>query len=180
MAGISELYLRKFPRKVEQYNKDSQLPEYFRELIGDKESVLIAELGAGPVNTIGNQWPGVKVEVIASDVLADEYDELWDKIKEVPLVPVVFKDMEYLDYPNDTFDIVHCRNAVDHTKNAYIAIEEMKRVCKPGGWVYLIHAPGQKKRYRGHHYHNFEELELADFQRTIDDEGLIICKWKKT
>lgn len=180
MGHISNLYKRKFLRKVEQYNKPLQLPDYFGLMIGDKKRVLIAEIGSGPVNTIGNYWPGVVVFILASDNLQPEYKkDLWDKYNLEPLTPIQYQDFEQLTYPDNLFDIVHCRNALDHTSDIYKAIEEMKRVCKPGGWVYLAHAPGQKRIFGGHHFHNFEEIDLPGFVIS-EQEGLIIATWQKT
>lgn len=169
-------YRKKFKAKEAQYNVHSQLPAYFRDLIGDKKTVFIAELGAGPVNTLGDSLEGVEVKIIASDVLWPEYEGYWEG--KTPLVPIEYQDMENLTYENDSFDIVHCRNAVDHTPNPLKAIEEMKRICKPGGYVYLAHAPGQKTRYGGMHSVDYETLELPEFKQSMDGE-LIVHIWQK-
>jgi ubiquinone/menaquinone biosynthesis C-methylase UbiE len=175
---MKDVYVDKFARKLLQFNKSMPLPEYFAPLIGDKKEVVIAELGAGPINTIGNYWKSVKVTVIPSDKKVAEYQVQWEKYLARPLVPVVYQDMEALTYNNETFDIVHCRNSVDHTLNPLVAIQEMKRVCKKGGWVYLAHAPSQKTEYGGHHYHNFEELDLPEFNSHMEND-LIISTWQK-
>ena len=170
-------YRKKFFKKEGEFNQPGKLPEYFKHLIGDKKSVCIAELGAGPVNTIGDYWPGVEVKITSSDVMWPEYEKFWGE--KVPLVPIEYQDMEKLTYGDSTFDIVHCRNAVDHTPNPLKAIEEMKRICKPGGWIYLSHAKGQKTRYGGMHSVDFETLELKEFSR--EDAGeMIINTWQKT
>jgi len=161
MGNISELYIRKFARKLEQYNKPAQLPDYFKGLIGDKKSVTIAEVGAGPINTIGNYWPEVEVNLYASDVLAREYQELWNQNNAVPIVPISYQDFEKFDYPDGMFDIVHCVNALDHTKNPRKALAEIVRVCKPGGYIYLRHSPNQMDRFGGHHQWNIY-MNLGD------------------
>lgn len=172
-------YKVKFEKKEEQYNKPSQLPAYFGALIGDKKDILIAELGAGPVNTIGNQWPDTKVTIFASDILQPQYQPLWDKYQKIPIIPIVYEDMEKLTYADESFDIVHCVNALDHTLNLHQAIAEMKRVCKKGGWVYLRHAQGQKTRYRGMHHHDFETINLPEFSKSMEGD-LIVNLWQKT
>lgn len=174
MGNISH-YKRTFEKKVRQFNKPARFSEYFSPLIGDKQAVTIAELGAGPVVTIGTYWPGVDVSIVASDKEWKQYADLWN---EKPLVPIEHQDMEALTYEDNSFDIVHCRNALDHTKNAFQAVKEMKRVCKPGGYVYLLHAEGQRRIYGGHHYHNIEELELDDFTVTQDGKWVIHI-WQK-
>jgi SAM-dependent methyltransferase len=171
-------YRVKFKSKEAKFNVPGKLSDYFGPMIGEKKEVKIAELGAGPVNTIGNEWPGVEVLIYASDVFASEYITFWEKSGKSPLVPVVYEDMEHLTYPDEMFDIVHCRNAVDHTPNPLKAIEEMKRVCKKGGWVYMAHAPGQKTRYGGMHSVDYENLVLPEFTRSMDGE-LIVDVWHK-
>ncbi len=154
--GVSTVYIRKFKRKLEQYNKLTQLPDYFSEMIGDKKFVRIAELGAGPVNTIGTYWDTCKVEIVASDIMWPEYKKLWDEHKVHQWTPIEYQDMEKLTYPDESFDIVHVVNALDHTLYADKAIREMKRICKPGGWIYMRHAQFQRKRFGGNHYWDFE------------------------
>ena len=178
MEYMKSVYVDKFARKLGQYNKPMSLPLYFTPMIGDKKSVVIAELGAGAVNTIGNLWKDVEVTIIASDKKIEEYQKQWDLYSAKPVVPIEYQDMEALTYPDEMFDIVHCRNAIDHTQNPLKAVEEMKRVCKRGGWVYLAHAMSQKTEYGGHHYHNFEELELPEFSSHMEDD-LIISTWRK-
>src|SRR5574337_954841 len=45
------------------------------------------------------------------------------------------QDMENLEYPKNSFDLVHCVNALDHTKDAEMAVSEMIRVSNR--WVYI-------------------------------------------
>jgi SAM-dependent methyltransferase len=80
-----------------------------------------------------------------------EYAKLWDYHHKTPLVPITYEDFEHLSYQDNYFDMVHCVNALDHTVDARQALSELERVCKPGGWIYLRHAPDQKKHYGGMH-----------------------------
>jgi len=192
--GVSSLYIRKFKRKLEQYNKPMRLPEYFSKMIGDKSSVRIAEVGAGPICTIGNEYDGhVEVEVIASDILANEYGKLWHEHKAVPIIPVEYANIESLHYEDESFDIVHCVNAIDHTQNAREALSELERICKKGGWVYLRHSENQKSRFGGHHFwdmryihgkcqlHGEYEIIIYPFEKyeTSQDGELITAIWQK-
>ncbi len=191
MADINKttfFYRVKFGSKEREFNKPAPLPKYFKYLIGDKKKVVIAELGAGPVNTIGDHCEGVDVTIFASDIFSDEYKKFWVNNGKVPLVPIEYQDMENLTYPDETFDIVHCVNALDHTPDCQKAIEEMKRVCKKGGWVYLRHAPDQKKRYGGMHAWNAsvdgfsngkETVSTREFATYLEDD-LIVSTWQKT
>ena len=188
---VSEVkhYRNTFDKKVKQFNHSFQLPDYFSEMIGDKKKVDIAEVGCALVNTIGDTWPGVDVHVACSDKHADAFNDLWVKHNETPLTPIEFQDMEAFTYDSDSFDIVHCRNALDHTEDALRVVEEMKRISKE--WVYLLHAPNQRSTYGGHHYWDIRledgktvlygkeySIVLHGFKSYLDDDGLIVSKYK--
>ena len=152
-------YRKNFETKLAAYNHPSLLPDYFTPMIGDKKEVNIAELGAGPICTIGNSWKDVKVNLYASDILQNEFTALWEQHSATPVVDIEYQDMEHLTYPEGFFDIVHCVNTLDHTIDARGALQEMFRVCKPGGWIYLRHKGDQRKKWRGMHEWDINMVE---------------------
>lgn len=153
-------YKLKLALKEKQFNHKMFLPLYFEDMIGDKTEVNIAELGSAMFCTIGNMWLNTKINMYASDILADEFNEMLKEARITPVIPVVKEDMENLSYSNEFFDIVHCANALDHTVNIKKALEEMKRVCKKGGWIYLRHFQnvGEHENYGGDHRWNIEPI----------------------
>lgn len=157
-------YHKKLPWKVKQFNRKLPLPKYFDELIGDKKEVNIAEIGSGMFCTIGNYKDGIKVNMYPSDVLANEYNQMLKEVNIKPLVPVKYEDMENLTYPENFFDIVHCVNALDHTTNILVALREMYRVTKPGGYIYLRHFPNvaEAEGYFGMHTWNIDLYDNDD------------------
>ncbi len=44
---------------------------------------------------------------------------------------------ESLPYEDAAFDVVFCMNALDHMSNPQVAVRQMLRVLKPGGWLHL-------------------------------------------
>ncbi|MFC9970100.1 methyltransferase domain-containing protein [Spirillospora sp. NPDC127200] len=44
-------------------------------------------------------------------------------------------DVHALDFPDDSFDIVHAHQVLQHVADPVRALREMRRVCKPGGVV---------------------------------------------
>lgn len=148
-----KFYKVKRPFKLRAFNHAFRLPDYFATMIGEKTSVRIADLGAGAISTTGSQWPNVEVEVVASDLLAEDYGRYYKKL----LIPVETQDMEALTYPDKSFDIVHCVNALDHCTNPRKALQEMIRISKE--WVYLRHASneGETEKYAGFHQWNIEK-----------------------
>ncbi len=44
-------------------------------------------------------------------------------------------DVYRLNYPDDTFDIVHAHQVLQHVAEPVAVLREMRRVCKPGGYI---------------------------------------------
>jgi ubiquinone/menaquinone biosynthesis C-methylase UbiE len=96
--------------------------------------------------------------------------------------------MEELTYEDNSFDLVHCVNALDHTSNAQKALDEMKRICKPNGYIYLRHTRNQKRAHHGNgHYWDaklegfFSDTEVITFDgfTTTDDGHNIVSIYRK-
>ncbi len=173
-------YRLKFRSKMLWVNKKTQLRDYFVPMIGDKKEVTIADLGSGPCSITGSYYKDVKVNLYPSDVLQEEYMSIWKyKCKADPLIPIEKQNIEKLTYPDNYFDIVHCENALDHTRNPKKAIEEMKRICKKGGWVYLRHFIDQRRRFRGFHYWDIN-IEGRDCVFTSKSKRFVLDGFKTT
>lgn len=153
-----------FPRKGLIYQGDGPLDKLFDFMIGDKKEVKIANLGAGAINLIGNKKDGVKVTIIASDILADEFNKIREELGIKSPIPIEKQDMAHLTYKDEEFDIVYCTNALDHCIDPYGALHEMVRVCNPGGWIYLWHHAHEGKRlgYSGLHRWNLDVTDDGD------------------
>jgi ubiquinone/menaquinone biosynthesis C-methylase UbiE len=172
---------------IRDYNKLFPLPYYFQDMVSKHGTYRIADLGAGPVCKLGGKYAGSNIEIVASDILANEYKEITDEYGIELLFPIEYQDMTNLTYPDESFDIVHCINTLDHIKDIKKAISEMKRICKPGGWIYLRHGPNQKTHLRGHHYwdctlegfNNGKELVTMDGFATGTDNFMIISVMHK-
>lgn len=151
-------------RKSTPYQKVVRLSSLFDFMIGDKKEVLIANLGAGAMCLIGNSRRDVKIKVISSDLLADEFNALIKKLNLTTPYPVEKQDMTKLTYADGRFDIVFCANALDHCQDPYKALNEIVRICKPGGWIYLHHFAheGRRQGYHGLHQWNIDATEEGD------------------
>jgi len=108
---------------------------YLRELIdvAAGAQIRVLDVGAGPLTSIGRKWPGRELHITAVDPLAAEYDDLLRKLDIDPPCRTTFALAEELSaiFTPSSFDLVHSRNAIDHSKDVLKAIEEMIRVVNP-------------------------------------------------
>ncbi len=134
-------------------------------LIGQPDEARILDVGAGPVTSLGYRLDGVKVEIVPTDLLADFYARLCAEARVVPLVPTRFAPVEELSFffPENSFDLVHCRNALDQSANPMRGIEQMLRVVKVGGKILLLHqeALAEHENYEGVHPFSFDVRDNA-------------------
>lgn len=185
----------KLKSKAEYFNRPLPLSDHFIPLIGDKREVRIVDIGSGPYPITGQHLVGVRIEIH----YCDNHDptDFWTMVEQTPMFPIEYQDMEKLTYPDNSFDIVNCVNALDHTRDALSALKEMLRVVKPGGWIYIDCALDQHTSQRKRHYWDAKEdgtfvnetdkFDLKDFGFSIEnvDNGgerqynHIIAKLKK-
>lgn len=126
------------------------LVDYLIPMVGDKKAVKILDVGSGPFPKTGQLLNGVNIELTHCD--HKNFTDFWQEFGAEPLFPIEYQDMEKLTYPNESFDIVHCVNALDHTVNAETALKEMLRVVKVDGWVYIHCVEDQLTTQRKKHY----------------------------
>ena len=123
----------------EKYLEKTPLRSYFKDMIGDKKEIKIADVGSGALVQIGHYWDGVDVKIYPMDLSAKRYNDYYKKLGITPIILVENQNIENIGYPDNTFDIVHCSNTLDHCCNPIKGIYELIRICKIGGWIYLRH-----------------------------------------
>jgi SAM-dependent methyltransferase len=125
--------------------------------------VNILDVGAGAMTWLGKTWPGRVVSITAIDPLAREFDRLFAKHGIVPPVRTIYGQAEEIvkDFGPDRFDLVMCRNAMDHSSDPLAGIRTCLAVVKPGCNVLLHHFINEavNQKYEGLHQWNFESRD---------------------
>ncbi|MGW2655640.1 class I SAM-dependent methyltransferase [Streptomyces sp. NPDC001478] len=108
-------------------------------LIGELGSGLdVLDVGCGP-GTITADLAALVApgRVTAVDTTREILDQAAAVAAERGLDNVEFAvaDVHDLDFPDDSFDVVHAHQVLQHVGDPVQALREMRRVCRPGGIV---------------------------------------------
>lgn len=154
---------RGIDEKVFRAALDPHLPisDYHCQFIDDIPGpvVRILEVGAGPLTLLGKRHATKRLEIIPTDLLADDYARMLAVREVVPPVRTVFANAQELvsQFGENTFDYVTANNCIDHCADPVRALTQMLAVVKSGGWVSLRHREneGVRHRHRGLHQWSF-------------------------
>lgn len=132
--------------------------------------VRILDIAAGPVSLIGWKLDGREVEVVATDALADTYNEALARQGFTPPSRTLQVEGEALaeTFDADSFDLVHCRNGLDHCHDPVKVIESAVAVLKPGCVFYVC---GMIDEAVHENYHGLHQWNLR-----IEDEDLVVWR----
>ncbi|WP_455360410.1 methyltransferase domain-containing protein [Streptomyces sp. SYSU K21746] len=108
-------------------------------LIGELRPGLdVLDVGCGP-GTITADLAGLVApgRVTAVDAAQDVVDQARAYAEERGAVGVEFAvaDVHALEFADDSFDVVHAHQVLQHVGDPVQALREMRRVCRPGGIV---------------------------------------------
>jgi len=104
----------------------------------------VLSVGDGPgviLGAICESYPSVRGTGI--DISPDRVNEAARKNLANPGARFICGDAHAMQFPAASFDLVYCRMLLQYLRNKERAVEEMARVCKPGGTVLLQDLDGQ-------------------------------------
>jgi SAM-dependent methyltransferase len=72
--------------------------------------------------------------------------------------------LEELPYEDESFDLITCLDVIEHTPDDQVTLRELRRVCKPGGWL-LVTVPAYQALWSAHdeanhHYRRYARRTL--------------------
>ncbi len=76
--------------------------------------------------------------VYALDQSRGQMNRAWNKLDKHGPVEFTFGDAEQLPYGPDTFDIVWSSGSIEYWPHPVAALEEIRRVLRPGGQVLIV------------------------------------------
>ncbi len=135
------------PAKYTHGHHESVLRSHQRRTAQDSAAYLLAHLkpglavldiGCGPgtitADLAERVAPGT---VLAVEQFTDVLDVARAEIerRNLPNVSFATADVHRLEFPDDTFDVVHAHQVLQHVADPVRALREMRRVCRPGGIV---------------------------------------------
>lgn len=130
----------------------------------DKHEIDMLDVGCGPFPKSGSYFDGYQIKRTLIDPLAKEYHELLAK-NDIGTSGIEIREgeVEQLNdlFTSNSFDIIYCKNALDHSHNPIGGIASMLKVLRSSGLIILEHYPNEGKftNYYGLHQWNFEVFE---------------------
>lgn len=149
------------PYRADYNNKIQANRPFTREdLLNPFPGMKVLDVGAGAITALGNTLSdGAKIDMQACDPNAPYYNILLDAYGSFREVRTEFALGERLldRFPANSFDLVYMQNALDHSINPILVLQNMLSVCKLNGVVGLGHMEneGEANDYEGLHQWNF-------------------------
>ncbi|MCW5873849.1 MAG: class I SAM-dependent methyltransferase [Anaerolineales bacterium] len=116
------------------------------------QRVLVVGAGTGAESVVLTQR-GAEVHGIEPYDKAIEILHLKADLHGLPRQNFKQAGAEDIPYPDESFDFVYCYTVIEHVQDIARSVDEMLRVCKVGGTVY-IQTPDYRFPYEGHYKMN--------------------------
>lgn len=101
-----------------------------------RDDLAVLDVGCGPGTiTVDLARRTGRGPVIGIDREREVIDEATTAGSGVENVSFRTGDVYDLDFPDDSFDVVHAHQVLQHLSDPVAALAEMRRVCRPGGVV---------------------------------------------
>jgi 2-polyprenyl-3-methyl-5-hydroxy-6-metoxy-1,4-benzoquinol methylase len=113
------------------------------------QRVLVVGAGTG-AESIALHQRGAEVYGIEPYDKAVEILHLKAELHGLPRERFVKAGAEAIPHPDESFDFIYCYTVIEHVADVERSIDEMLRVCKVGGLVY-IQTPDYRFPYEGHY-----------------------------
>lgn len=123
------------------------------KMLPNKKNVVIIDVGAGMVSTVGKKHADKNITLIPIDPLADKYRKI---LIEKGIPPQFWsRNIPIEAFETGYADIVYARNSIDHSQDPVKVISEMKRVGRKVLMEHWVNT-AESEKYKGLHQWNLE------------------------
>lgn len=132
-----EVEIEYWKKRLPKNGEPGKSEAYFKELkkyIGSTKNKILVDVGAGPRGILSLFESKLS---IAIDPLMKKYRKIGYSFKGLKYLPLI-SPSENMPLLNDFADYVFSTNALDHAEDAKKSFNEMVRILKPGGRLFLI------------------------------------------
>lgn len=98
-----------------------------------RPDMTVLDVGAGP-GTITSDFAALVDRVVATEIDEATLDNTRAGVSAVN-VEFAVADVHHLDFADDSFDIVHAHQVLQHVADPVQALREMRRACRPDGLI---------------------------------------------
>jgi SAM-dependent methyltransferase len=133
---------REAQRLLDKVDAPSWIARFIEPHLSGVRSML--SVGCGPavlLREIAEMHP--EIEVVGVDLSASRIRAAQERLEGLPNARACVGSAESLPYEENAFDLVFSRFLVEYLPKKDLAIQEMTRVCSPGGKVLLQDLDGQ-------------------------------------
>jgi SAM-dependent methyltransferase len=112
------------------------------------------------------------------NVTSLEYDrDCCDFLRETVGIDAVNASLTELPFENDSYDVICGFDVIEHIENDNLAVSEIYRVLKKGGFVYLT-VPAFQSLWSSHDIvnHHFRRYRMKDFSQLIKNQNFEIVR----
>lgn len=163
-----------------------EIEDFLSELgAGHSGTVEILDIGSGPLSVVGHLSPKHTVQLTLIDPLAEQYNEILDAAGvdgRLPRPQTGYFETALGQLGANRFDVVWCRNSLDHSLDPLLGLHNLIAMCKTGGGVLLKFHPNEADRgnYGGLHQWNLDKCEnaivLKQKNRELDLTPLLLAQ----
>ncbi|MEZ6053394.1 MAG: class I SAM-dependent methyltransferase [Planctomycetaceae bacterium] len=142
MTGYLMEDSREAQRLADKVDPEAWVRRYLVPL--DLNNKRILDVGCGPAviaAELGRQFE--TATVVGIDASPQRIEAAHANIVDAPNVSVQIGDAHALPFEDESFDFVVCRFLMEYLPDKALAVQEMKRVLKPGGRLFLQDLDGQ-------------------------------------
>jgi SAM-dependent methyltransferase len=85
--------------------------------------------------------------------------------------------LEELPWETATFDLITCLDVIEHTPDDRVTLRELRRVCKPGGWL-LVTVPAYQALWSQHDEanHHFRRYVRGSLRAAATEAGWAVAR----